>query len=112
MWIGMKRNAGSDPDTGRLTQRDPGHNAEVAHARITVEHANGRIKQYRIITTRPYHDTPDQFNDELNVVTGMVNLKAWLGQDHQVRGPRPGGQTGRLENPLTPGRPGAAHARA
>ena len=25
--------------------------------------------------TRPYHGTPDQFNDELNVVTGLVNLK-------------------------------------
>ncbi len=51
-WIGTKRNAGSDPDTGGLTQRDLDHNAEVTRARITVEHAIGRIKQYRI-TTRP-----------------------------------------------------------
>ena len=68
-WLGIKRNAGSDPDTGGLTQRDLDHNAEVTRARIAVEHAIGRIKQYRI-TTRPYHGTPDQFNDELNVVTG------------------------------------------
>ena len=54
----MKRNAGSDPDTGRLTQRDPGHNAEVTRSRITVEHANGRIKQYRII--RPGRTTAPQ----------------------------------------------------
>ena len=111
-WIGMKRNAGSDPDTGRLTRRDPGHNAGVARARITIRHAICRIKQYRITTTRPYRGTPDQFNDEPNAVTGMVNLKAWSGQDPQVRGPRPGGRTGRLEDPPTPGRPGAAHARA
>ena len=75
MWIGIKHNAGSYPDTGRLTQRDPDRNAEVTRARITVEHAIGRIKQYRIMTTRPYHGTPDRFNDELNVVTGIVNLK-------------------------------------
>ena len=74
MWIGIKRNAGSDPDIGGLTRRDPGHNAEVTRARIAVEHAIGRIKQYGI-TTRPYHGTPDQFNDELNVVAGIVNLK-------------------------------------
>ncbi len=73
-WIGTKRNAGSDPDTGGLTQRDPDHNAEVTRTRITIEHTIGRVKQYRI-TTKPYHGTPDQFNDELNVVTGIVNLK-------------------------------------
>ena len=63
------------PKTGGLTQRGLGHNAEVTRARITVERAIGRIKQYRIMMTRPYHGTPDQFNDELNVVIGLVNLK-------------------------------------
>ena len=107
-WIGIKRNAGSDPDTGRLTQRDPAHNAGVARARITIRHAIGRIKQCRITTTRPCRGTPDQFNDELNAVTGMVNLKAWSGRDPQVRGARPDGRTGLPEDPPTPGRPGAA----
>ena len=74
VWMGMKRNAGSDPETGGLTQRERDHNTEVTRARIIVEHAIGRIKQYRVMT-RPYHGTPDQFNDELNVVTGLVNLK-------------------------------------
>ena len=78
---------GSDPDTGGLTRRDPGHNAEVTRARIAVEHAIGRIKQYRIITTKPYHGTPDQFNDELNVVTGIVNLKH--GRDRIIKSEDP-----------------------
>ena len=85
-WLGIKRNAGSDPDTGRLTQRDLDHNAEVTRARIAVEHAIGRIKQYRI-TTRPYHGTPDQFNDELNVVTGIVNLQH--GRDRIIKSEDP-----------------------
>ena len=73
-WIGKKRNAGSDPETGGLTQEDLDHNTEVTRVRIVVEHAIGRIKQYRVMT-RPYHGTPDEFNDELNIVTGLVNLK-------------------------------------
>ena len=65
--IGIKPNTGSDPETGGLTQEDLDHNTEVTRVRIVVEHAIGRIKQYRI-TTKPYHGTPGQFNDELNVV--------------------------------------------
>ena len=71
--IGIKPNTGSDPETGGLTRRDLDHNAEATRARIVIKHAISRIKQYRI-TTKPYLGTPDQFNDELNVVTGLVNL--------------------------------------
>ena len=72
--MGMKRNAGSDPETGGLTQRDRDHNAEVTRARISVEHVIGEIKQYALMRKR-YGGTPEQFNDELNVVTGLVNYK-------------------------------------
>jgi hypothetical protein len=74
IWMGMKRNAGSDPETGRLTQKERDHNTEVTRARIGVEHVIGEIKQYALMRKR-YHGTPAQFNDELNVVTGLVNLK-------------------------------------
>ena len=72
--MGMKRNAGSDPETGRLTQKKRYHNTEVTRARIGVEHIIGEIKQYALMRKR-YHGTPEQFNDELNVVTGLVNYK-------------------------------------
>ena len=31
------------------------------------------IKRYRI-TTRPYCGTPEDLNDELNIISGLVNL--------------------------------------
>lgn len=74
-WIGTKRNAGSDPETGGLTRRGPGHNAGAARARIAIRRAIGSIKQYGI-ATGPYRGTPDRFNDELSVVTRIVNPKA------------------------------------
>ena len=33
--------------------------------------------------TKPYHGTPDQLNDELNVVTGLVNFKHMWGKTKQ-----------------------------
>ena len=74
IWMGLKRNAGSDPETGGLTQKERDHNTEVTRARISVEHVIGDIKRYALMRKR-YHGTPEQFNDELNVVTGLVNLK-------------------------------------
>ena len=74
IWMPAKSNAGSDPETGGLTQKERDRNAEINRVRIAVEHAIGKIKQYGIMTT-PYHGTPEQFNDELNVVTGLVNFR-------------------------------------
>ena len=74
-WMGAKRNAGSDPETGRLTQRERDHNTEVTRSRIIVEHVIGKIKRYALMRKR-YHGTPGQFNDELNVVTGLVNFRS------------------------------------
>ena len=34
VWMGMKRNAGSDPETGGLTQKERDRNAEITRARI------------------------------------------------------------------------------
>ena len=44
-----------------------------------MEHIIGENKQYALMRKR-YHGTLEQFNDELNVVTGLVNLKrVWDG---------------------------------
>ena len=72
--MGIKRNAGSGPETGGLTQWERDHNAEITRARIGVEHVIGNIKRYALMR-KCYHGTPDQFNDELNVVTGLVNFR-------------------------------------
>ena len=72
--MGIKRNSGSDPETRGLTQKELDHNAEVTRARISVEHVIGEIKQYALMSQR-YGGTPKQFNDELNVIAGLVNYK-------------------------------------
>ena len=69
--MGIKRNSGSDPETRGLTQKELDHNAEVTRR---VEHVIGEIKQYALMSKR-YGGTLEQFNDELNVVTGLVNFK-------------------------------------
>ena len=38
-----------------------------------MEHAIGRIKRYGI-TKRPFWSTPEELNDELNIIAGLVNL--------------------------------------
>ena len=69
--MGIKRNSGSDPETRGLTQKELDHNAEVTRR---VEHVIGEIKQYALMSKR-YGGTLEQFNDELNVITGLVNFK-------------------------------------
>ena len=77
----IRRDMGSEPEGG-LSQKERDYNREVGGIRITIEHAIGRIKQYRIMT-KPYHGTTDQLNDELNVVTGLVNFKHMWGKTRQ-----------------------------
>ena len=72
--IPIKRNAGSDPETGKLSQEDRDYNAEIAKVRIAAEHTIGEIKRYGIMS-KPYRDMPERFNEELNMITGLVNLK-------------------------------------
>ena len=56
IWMGLNRNAGSDPETGGLTRRERDHNTEVTRARIGVEHVIGNIKRYALMRKR-YHGT-------------------------------------------------------
>ena len=109
--MGLKRNAGSDPETGGLTQRERDHNAEVTRARIGVEHVIGDIKRYALMRKR-YGGTPEQFNDELNVVTGLVNLKRMWDGIKSKEDPSLLVHAGSLEGALTLGRPGAARTHA
>ena len=68
-----KRRRNSKGRAGGLTQEELSRNKEINCIRVVVEHAIGRIKQYRI-TTRPYCGTPEELNDELNIIAGLVNL--------------------------------------
>ena len=70
----IKRNSGSDPETERLTQQDRDHNTEVTRVRIVVEHVIGDIKEYALVRKR-YMGTAKQYNDDLNIITGLVNLR-------------------------------------
>ena len=72
--IMIKRNSGSDPETKGLTQQDRDHNTEVTRVRIIVEHVIGDIKEYALMRKR-YMGTPEQYNDDLNIITGLVNLR-------------------------------------
>lgn len=68
-----RRRPNSDRQTGGLTEKELALNKEINGTRIVVEHAIGMIKRYRI-TTRPFCGTPEELNDELNIISGLVNL--------------------------------------
>ena len=68
-----RRRPNSDRQTWGLTADDLALNKEINGTRIVVEHAIGMIKRYRI-TTRPFWCTPKELNDELNIISGLVNL--------------------------------------
>ena len=68
-----RRRRNSEKRTGGLTTEERARNKEINGVRVVVEHAIGRIKQYRI-TTRPYCGTPEELNEELNIISGLVNL--------------------------------------
>ena len=70
--IPVKRKMGSDD--GELSQQDRDHNRAVAQVRYIVEHCMGWIKLYEMMR-RTYRGTPTQFEKDLNIVTGLVNLK-------------------------------------
>ena len=74
MCIGIKRNSGSDTETERLTQQDRDHSTEITRVRIVVEHVIGDIKEYSLVRKR-YMGTSKQYNDDLNIITGLVNLR-------------------------------------
>ena len=68
-----RRRPNSDRQTGDWPQNDLALNKEINGTRIVVEHAIGMIKRYRI-TTRSFWGTPKELNDEINIISGLVNL--------------------------------------
>ena len=68
-----RRRPNSDRQTGGLTADDLALDKEINGTRTVVEHAIGMIKRYRI-TTRPFWGTPKELNDEINTISGLVNL--------------------------------------
>ena len=68
-----RRRPNSDKQTGGLTEGELALNKEINGTRVVVEHAIGMIKRYRI-TTRPFWGTPEELNEELNIISGLVNL--------------------------------------
>ena len=68
-----RRRPNSDRQTGGLAADDLALNKEINGTRIVVEHAIGMIKRYGI-TTRPFWGTPKELNDEINIISGLVNL--------------------------------------
>ena len=69
----IKRRRNSDKKTGGLTPEELAYNKEISSVRIVVEHSIGMLKRYRIIT-RPYCGTAEELNDEINIISGLVNL--------------------------------------
>ena len=72
-----------------LTAEQKEHNREVNSTRIRVEHSIGRLKRYDRLVD-PYDGTISEFNDEFNVITGLVNLD--LPWDKIDKGPPPQGR--------------------
>ena len=68
-----RRRPNSDRQTGGLAADDLALNKKINGTRIVVEHAIGMIKRYRI-TTKPFWGTPEELNDEINIISGLVNL--------------------------------------
>ena len=58
---------------GWLTADELALNKKINGMRIVAGHAIGMIKRYKI-TTRPFWGTPKELNDELNIISGLVNL--------------------------------------
>lgn len=74
VFIPIRKDLGTDPEKEGLSQADRDYNAEISRIRIIVEQVIGKMKQYGILT-RQFGGTPDQLNEEINIVTGLVNLK-------------------------------------
>ena len=72
-----------------LTSEQKEHNRNVNTTRILAEHSIGRLKRYARLVD-PYDGTINEFNDEFNVITGLVNLH--LLWDKIDRGPQPPGR--------------------
>lgn len=62
------------PKFGELTESQKARNKRISSKRIVVEHAIGRMKQFKLMRG-PYDGTMQDFECELNVITGLANFK-------------------------------------
>ena len=65
---------GSDPGAAGLSQADRDHNAKISGAKKIAERAIWNMKRYDVLR-KPFGGTPDQLNEEMNVISGLVNLR-------------------------------------
>ena len=61
------------PKNGTLTKPQRKRNKRINAKRVHIEHVIGRLKNFGVLTI-PYDDTPDKFNAELQLITGIENL--------------------------------------
>ena len=71
--ISMKQPS-KKPKSGPLSGKENSRNKKINRIRIGVEHTIERIKRFGVTTT-PYDDTIEEFDVDMQIVTGLVNLK-------------------------------------
>ena len=72
----------------KLTTEQKEHNHIVNRTRVLVEHTIGRLKRHDKISD-PYDGTLKEYNDDFDIISGLVNLKLLWGKiDHTP--PTPG----------------------
>ena len=71
--ISMKQSS-KKPKSGPLIGKENSRNKKINRIRIGVEHTIERIKRFGVTTT-PYDDTIEEFDVNMQIVTGLVNLK-------------------------------------
>ncbi len=62
------------PRKGKLTKKQKAQNRRISSKRVTVEHAIGRIKQYKRMRD-PYDGTAEEFDREFQVTAGLANFR-------------------------------------
>ena len=86
----FKRKRNSDKKTGGLTQEQRDYNHEVNSNRVGVEHAIGGMKRFNILN-KPRSGLLEDYNDELDIVSGLANLRTIMrGHVHTVEYDPPG----------------------
>ena len=71
--ISMKQ-SNKKPKSGPLSGKENSRSKKINRIRIGVEHTIERIKRFGVTTT-PYDDTIEEFDVNMQIVTGLVNLK-------------------------------------
>ena len=60
------------------SRQDYNHGIRITPDRIAIEQVIGRIKKFEVLR-RPRHETAEAFGADLNIITGLVNMKALWG---------------------------------